>query len=88
MPYPCAGAVSAGPADLRLDLVAVPVSFTEITLRIPHAIRSINGSTILDGTAGNSHATLDGDFAVYTFLAADMVLTDNGSVRRWYYAGM
>jgi len=26
---------------------------------------------------------IDGDFAVYTFEAADMVLTDNDRVKRW-----
>jgi hypothetical protein len=65
----------------------VPQLYTTVTLRIPHAIHSTNGGTILDGTAGNPYATVDGDFAVYPFKAADMLLTDNNSVERWFYAG-
>jgi len=87
MPYPCAGGVSAGPGSLRLDVTALPTSFTTVTLRVPHAIRSTNGGTILSGTVGNPSATVEGDFAIYTFKAADMVLTDNTSIKRWYYAG-
>ena len=45
------------------------------------------GSTGLGEPYYNPHATVDGDFAVYTFKAADMVLTDNNSVKRWFYAG-
>ena len=86
-PYACAGGVSSGPAAIRLDVTALPTLFTTVTLRIPHAIHSTSGGTILSGTAGNPYATVDGDFAVYTFKAADMVLTDNNSVDRWFYAG-
>jgi hypothetical protein len=88
MPYACAGGVSSGPAAIRLDVTALPQSFTTVTLRIPHAIHSTSGGTILSGAAGNPYATVDGDFAVYTFKAADMVLTDNNnSVKRWFYVG-
>jgi hypothetical protein len=86
-PYPCAGGASSGAAAIRLDVTALPTSFTTVTLRIPHAIHSTGGGTILSGTAGNPHATVEGDFAVYTFKAADLVLTDNNSVKRWFYAG-
>lgn len=86
MPYACSG-ISGQPAyDLRLDLAVVPTSFTEITLRVPHALKSVGGGTILDGTKDNPHVTIDGDFAVYTFKAADMVLTDSNLVKRWYYS--
>jgi hypothetical protein len=87
MPYACAGGVSAGPSAIRLDVTALPTSFTTVTLRIPHAIHSTGGGTILSGTSGNPHATVEGDLAVYTFKAADLVLTDNNSVKRWFYAG-
>jgi hypothetical protein len=86
-PYSCSGSSAQQVYDLRLDLQVVPTSFTEITLRIPHAIKSVNGGTILDGTTGNLHVAVDGDWAVYTFKAADMILTDNNAVERWYYAG-
>jgi hypothetical protein len=72
---------------LRLDLQAIPSSFAEISLRIRHAIKSISGGTILAGTADNPHVTLDGDWAVYTFKAADMFLTDSNTVLRWNYVG-
>jgi hypothetical protein len=87
MPYACAGGASSGPAAIRLDVTALPQSFTTVTLRIPHAIHSTSGGTILAGTANNPRATTNGDFAVYTFKAADMVLTDNNTVKRWFYAG-
>jgi hypothetical protein len=88
MPYACAGGVSSGSGSLRLDVTALPTSFTTVSLRIPYAIRSTSGGTILSGTVGNPYATVDGDFAIYTFEAADMVLTDNGnSVKRWFYLG-
>jgi len=86
-PYACAGGASSGPAAIRLDVTALPMSFTTVTLRIPHAIRSTGGGTILAGTAGNPHAAVDGDFAVYAFQAADMVLTDNNLVKRWFHVG-
>jgi hypothetical protein len=86
-PYSCSGSSAQQAFDLRLDLAEVPVSFTEITLRIPHAIKSVNGGTVLEGTGDNPHATVDGDWAVYTFKAADMILTDNNMVKRWYYTG-
>ena len=88
MPYACAGGASAGPDSLRLDVAVLPASFTAVTLRVPHAIKSTSGGSILDGTVGNPHATIVGDWAVYTFNAVDMVLTDNNSVKRWYHAGM
>ena len=86
-PYSCSGSSAQQAFDLRLDLAEVPVSFTEITLRIPHAIKSVNGGTVLEGTGDNPHAAVDGDWAVYTFKAADMILTDNNMVKRWYYTG-
>jgi len=87
LPYACAGGVSAGPAAIRLDVASVPQLHTAITLRIPHAIHGTGGGTILEGTAGNPSATVNGDFAIYTFEAADVVRTDNNSVDRWYYVG-
>ena len=86
MPYACSGSSSQQTYDLRLDLAVVPTSFTEITLRVPHALKSVNGGTVLAGTKNNPYAAVDGDFAVYTFKAADMVLTDNNLVKHWYYA--
>ena len=87
MPYACSGNANNLASELRLDLQAVPQAFNTITLRIPHAIKSVSGGTILDGVAGNPHATIDGDWAVYTFKASDMVFTDNSTVKRWYYLG-
>ena len=87
-PYACSGSSPAQTIDLRLDLDAVPTAFTEITLRLPLTARSTNGGTIRDGTVGNPHASIDGDWAVYTFEAVAMILTDSNLVRRWYYVGM
>ena len=87
MPYACSGSSGQPAYELRLDLAVVPTSFTEITLRVPHALKSVGGGTILDGTKDNPYVTIDGDFAVYTFKAADMVLTDSNLVKRWYYSG-
>jgi hypothetical protein len=86
-PYPCSGSTPAKVGWLRLDLQVIPTVFTEMVLRIPHAIKAIKGGTLLDGTVGNPYVKVDGDWAVYTFKAADMVLTDDGLVRRWYYVG-
>ena len=87
MPYTCSGTANGSPSDIRLDMAAVPQSFTQISLRIPHAIKSDGGGSIRDGSTGNSNVTIDSDWAVYTFKASDMVLTDNNLVRRWYYVG-
>ncbi|HEX7506471.1 MAG TPA: hypothetical protein VF550_06850, partial [Polyangia bacterium] len=87
MPYACSGNANNVASELRLDMQVVPQSFTEIALRIPHAIKSVNGGTILDGITGNPTVTIDGEWAVYTFKASDMVLTDNNMVKRWYYLG-
>ena len=86
-PYACSGDANNVASELRLDMQAVPQSFAEISLRIPHTIKSVNGGTILDGITGNPAVTIDGDWAVYTFKASDMVLTDNNMVKRWYYLG-
>jgi hypothetical protein len=87
MPYTCSGSTNGSPSDIRLDMTAVPQSFTQISLRIPHAIKSAGGGSILDGSAGNPNVVIDGDWAVYTVKAADMVVTDNNMVRRWSYVG-
>jgi hypothetical protein len=87
-PYACSGSTPTQVGSLRLNLQAIPTAFTEIVLRVPHAIKSIKGGTILDGTVGNPHAKIDGDWAVYTFKAAGMVLTDSNLVRRWYHDGI
>jgi hypothetical protein len=51
-------------------------------------MRITRGTYLLpDGTKDNPHVTIDGDFAVYTFKAADMVLADSNLVKRWYYSG-
>jgi len=83
MPYACSGVPSGSPSEIRLEVQAVPQSFTQISLRIPHAIKSVGGGSILDGSADDPNVVIDGDFAVYTFEAADMVLTDNDRVKRW-----
>ena len=86
MPYACSGSSTQQAYDLRLDLAVVPTSFSEITLRIPHAVKSVDGGTVLDGTKDNPSAVVDGDFAVFTFKASDMIMTDNNRVKHWYYA--
>lgn len=86
-PYACSGDANNVASELRLDMPVVPQSFTEISLRIPHTIKSVSGGTVLDGSIGNSAVTIDGDWAVYNFKASDMVLTDNNMVKRWYYVG-
>ena len=86
-PYPCSGLNYSSASYLRLDLQTVPQSFGEISLHIPHAIQSVQGGAVSAGVAGNPSATIDGEWAVYTFKASDMVLTDNNLVKRWYYSG-
>jgi hypothetical protein len=87
MPYACSGSSAQQSYDLRLDLAVVPTSFSEIALRIPHAVKSVDGGTVLGGTKDNPFAVVDGDWAVYTFKASDMILTDNNRVKHWYYTG-
>jgi hypothetical protein len=87
-PYACSGSTSARTGVIRLDLQTIPTAFTAITLRIPHAIKSVNGGTIRDGTLDNPHAKIDGDWAVYTFEAKDMVSADDGTTMRWNHVGM
>jgi hypothetical protein len=83
MPYACSGSLAAQPTELRLDSTILPTTFSIIVLRIPHAVKSINGGTILDGTRDNPHATIDGDVAVFTFNVADFVWTMPNAVRTW-----
>jgi hypothetical protein len=87
MPYACSGSSAQQSYDLRLDLAVVPTSFSEIVLRIPHAVKGVDGGTVLGGTKDNPFAVVDGEWAVYTFKASDMILTDNNRVKHWYYTG-
>ncbi|MBI5524724.1 MAG: hypothetical protein HY897_00160 [Deltaproteobacteria bacterium] len=58
-------------------------AFSEMSLRLPHAIRGLDGS-LLDGAPNNRVATLDGDFIVYTIKFADMRETQPG-LWEWKY---
>lgn len=86
-PYACSGSLPSEIYTLELVIQGMPSSFTDITLRIPSAIRSVKGGTILDGTAGNPNARVDADWTVYTFRAADMTLMPGGSELVWYHGG-
>jgi hypothetical protein len=81
------GSGGGSSSHLGYDVTALPASFTTVTLRIPHAIRGASGGAILSGPVGNPYTTIDGEIAIHTFEAADMVLTDNSSAKRRYYAG-
>jgi hypothetical protein len=87
-PYPCSGSTPAEFSAFEIDSTEIPYSFTEITLRVAHAMKSVKGGTILDGTSGNPHVKVDGQWAVYTFKAADMARPENGSGRVWYHGGI
>ncbi|MBI5529150.1 MAG: hypothetical protein HY897_22725 [Deltaproteobacteria bacterium] len=57
--------------------------FSEMTLRLPHAIRGLEAS-LLDGDPNNRVATLDGDYIVYAIKFADMRETQPG-LWEWKY---
>lgn len=86
-PYPCSGNTPADFYAFEIISSGIPSSFSEITLRVPHAMKGVKGGTVLDGTASNPNAKVDGEWAVYTFKAADMVLLPNGLEQVWYHGG-
>ncbi|MBI5524914.1 MAG: hypothetical protein HY897_01125 [Deltaproteobacteria bacterium] len=61
-------------------------SFHMIELRMPGNARSINGGALKDGAAENPHATVSGEWVVYSFNAEEMV-RDPDSDKTWYYSG-
>ena len=76
-----------GVQALNLNLSPPPATFETIELRVPYSVKSVNGGTLEDGTAGNPHASIVDFWAVYTFKSSEMVVTDNGYVKRWSYSG-
>ena len=87
-PYPCSGNTPTEFSTFEMVSAGIPSSFTEITLRVAHSMKAVKGGTILDGTAGNPNAKVDGAWAVYTFKAADMVVLPSGLEQVWYHGGI
>jgi hypothetical protein len=75
--------------QLAITFTAAPASFTEITLALPLALRAKKGGSVLDGTLGNPHARVDGDWAVYSFNAVDMdtTMSEGKWSSFWHYRG-
>ena len=87
MPYACSGAMtgasSTQPTQLRLDSTALPTTFSAIVLRVPHAVKSVHGGSLLEGTRDNPDASVEGEFAVYTFNATAFTPTGEAAVKTW-----